>query len=120
MHASPGPETRPGAASIPRLARGLRLQWEAVPQAWVLLFPEGRVTLNGSAAEIMRRVDGQRSIGAITQDLQLSFNELDLAADVLAAFELAQQQGWVLLTPGPAHAADGPQTMRDPGADRVD
>ena len=90
MPASPAPETKPEAASIPRLARGLRLQWEEVPQAWVLLFPEGRVTLNGSAAEIMRRVDGQRSIGAITEELQQSFNEPDLAEDVLAAFELAQ------------------------------
>lgn len=90
----------PDPRTVPRLTRGLRLQWEAVPQAWVLLFPEGRVTLNGSAAEIMRRVDGLRSIAAITQELQLAFNEADLADDVLAAFALAQQQGWVQLQDG--------------------
>lgn len=97
------PEVHATPASIPRLARGLRLQWEPVPQAWVLLFPEGRVTLNGSAAEIMQRVDGVRSIAAITQELQLAFNEADLADDVLAAFALAQQQGWVELRQGVAH-----------------
>ena len=120
MPASPAPETKPEAASIPRLARGLRLQSKEVPQAWVLLFPEGRVTLNGSAAEIMRRVDGQRSIHAITEELQQTFNEPDLAEDVLAAFELAQQQGWILLTPGPASVASAQQNTRDRGTNRVD
>lgn len=94
------PERQAQLPDIPRLARGLRLQWEEVPQTWVLLFPEGRVTLNGSAAEIMQRVDGIRSIAAITAELQQAFNENDLAADVLAAFDLAQQQGWVELQAG--------------------
>lgn len=103
MPVSPPPELPLDTHLVPRLPRGLRLQWEEVPQAWVLLFPEGRVTLNGSAAEIMRRVDGQRSIGTITQELQQAFDAPDLAEDVLAAFELAQQQGWVILTqPGTA------------------
>src|SRR5690606_38927088 len=83
MPATPSPDITLNASHIPRLPRGLRLQWEEVPQAWVLLFPEGRVTLNGSAAEIMRRVDGVRSIAAITQELQQAFNEPDLADDVL-------------------------------------
>ena len=100
MPAMPPPELQVTADSIPRLVRGLRLQWEEVPQAWILLFPEGRVTLNGSAAEIMQRVDGVRSIAAITQALQLAFNEADLADDVLAAIELAQEQGWVELQQG--------------------
>jgi pyrroloquinoline quinone biosynthesis protein D len=85
----------------PVIARGVRLQWEAVPQAYVLLYPEGRVQLNGSAAEIMQRVDGKRSIAAITQELERAFNETDLLQDVLASMALALSQGWIEV----AHAA---------------
>jgi pyrroloquinoline quinone biosynthesis protein D len=80
---------------VPKLRRGLRLQWEAVPQVWILLYPEGRVELNGSAAEIMRRVDGKQSVAAICEDLQNSFNEADLRADVIAALHLAREHGWI-------------------------
>jgi pyrroloquinoline quinone biosynthesis protein D len=80
---------------VPVLARGVRLQWEQVPQEWILLYPEGRVNLNGSAAEIMRRVDGKQSIAAIVDELQTTFAEPDLRADVVAALQLACQQGWI-------------------------
>lgn len=88
----------PGTLSlddIPVIARGVRLQWEAVPQLWVLLYPEGRVELNGSASEIMQRVDGKRSISDIALELQQSFSEADLRNDVLAAMEVALAQGWI-------------------------
>ncbi|MFX5622761.1 pyrroloquinoline quinone biosynthesis peptide chaperone PqqD, partial [Acinetobacter baumannii] len=38
---------------MPTLHRTLRLQWEEAQQAWVLLYPEGMVTLNDSAAAIL-------------------------------------------------------------------
>ena len=55
----------------------------------------GRVNLNGSAAEIMRRVDGSASIAAIVADLQQAFSATDLGADVLAALALARSHGWI-------------------------
>ena len=62
---------RPAAgAAGPRLARLFRLQWEEAQQAHVLLFPEGMVRLNASAAEILRRCDGQRSVGEIVAELE--------------------------------------------------
>ncbi|MFP3624659.1 pyrroloquinoline quinone biosynthesis peptide chaperone PqqD, partial [Burkholderia sp. SIMBA_051] len=39
----------------PRLRAIFRLQWEAGQHAYVLLHPEGRVTLNPSAGEILSR-----------------------------------------------------------------
>ena len=53
-----------GLPQCPRLSRLFRLQFESVQNAWVLLYPEGMVQLNPSAAEILRRCDGQRSIDA--------------------------------------------------------
>ena len=44
--------------STPALSAMYRLQWEEVQQAWVLLYPEGMVKLNGSAGEIIKRLDG--------------------------------------------------------------
>lgn len=42
-----------GLDARPRVAGHFRLQWEEVQKAWVLLYPEGMVKLNGSAGEII-------------------------------------------------------------------
>jgi pyrroloquinoline quinone biosynthesis protein D len=49
------------AESKPRVGPGFRLQWEPAQECHVLLYPEGMVRLNGSAGEIMKRCDGERS-----------------------------------------------------------
>jgi len=93
------------APSSGRLAVGealFRLQWEEVPKAYMLLYPEGRVQLNMSAGEIMKRVDGQSTIGAIVEDLQKTFGEPDLKPDVLAALEIAHERGWIRIRPSAA------------------
>jgi len=86
-------------ADIPEIPKLFRLQWEEVPKAYVILYPEGRVQLNLSAGEIMKRVDGQTSVGAIAEDLQRTFNEPDLRKDVLAALEIAHERGWIRVKP---------------------
>ena len=84
------------AASQPRVGHGFRLQWEAVQNCHVLLYPEGMVKLNGSAGEIMRRCDGQRSIAAIVAELEQAFGAQGLDADVRAFVDIAAQQRWLL------------------------
>jgi pyrroloquinoline quinone biosynthesis protein D len=79
----------------PRVGSGFRLQWEPVQQAWVLLFPEGMVKLNGSAGEIMKRCDGVRSVGQIVADLETSFGTQGLQADVLAFLDIARGKHWI-------------------------
>ena len=49
----------------PRVGAGFRLQWEPMQDCHVLLYPEGMVKLNGSAGEIMKRCDGQRTLAEI-------------------------------------------------------
>jgi pyrroloquinoline quinone biosynthesis protein D len=77
------------------ISKHFRLQWEEVPKAYVLLYPEGRVQLNGSAGEIIKRVDGKATIAAIVEELQKTFNEPDLRTDVLAGLEIAYERGWI-------------------------
>jgi pyrroloquinoline quinone biosynthesis protein D len=79
----------------PRVGPGFRLQWEPVQDCHVLLYPEGMVKLNGSAGEIMKRCDGQRSVAAIVDDLETSFSTQGLEPDVLAFVEMALQQRWL-------------------------
>ena len=81
----------------PRVAKLFRLQWEAVQQSWVLLYPEGMVKLNGSAGEIMSRLDGATSIAALVSTLEQQFETTGLQADVLDFLAIAQRQGWVKL-----------------------
>ena len=79
----------------PRIASLFRLQWEAVQNAWVLLYPEGMVKLNQSAGEILRRCDGVRSVAEVVADLEQAFATTGLEADVIAFLELARKQQWV-------------------------
>ncbi|NDC61958.1 MAG: pyrroloquinoline quinone biosynthesis peptide chaperone PqqD [Betaproteobacteria bacterium] len=81
----------------PRVAAMFRLQWEEVQQCWVLLYPEGMVKLNGSAGEIMRRLDGEKTVAALIAELEIDFGTTGLQADVLAFLDIAQAQSWVTL-----------------------
>ncbi|MGY4831104.1 pyrroloquinoline quinone biosynthesis peptide chaperone PqqD [Sphaerotilaceae bacterium SBD11-9] len=82
-------------ASQPRIGPGFRLQWEPVQDCHVLLYPEGMVKLNGSAGEIMKRCDGQRSVAEIVGDLEKAFSAQGLEPDVLAFVEMAAKQRWL-------------------------
>jgi pyrroloquinoline quinone biosynthesis protein D len=79
----------------PRIARLYRLQWEEAQKAHVLLYPEGMIQLNGSAGEILRRCDGERTLEMIIGELETAFATAGLAADVEAFLEMAKQKGWV-------------------------
>lgn len=81
--------------SRPRVGSRFRLQWEEAQQAWVLLFPEGMVKLNGSAGEIMKRCNGTSSVAEIVADLEGSFGVQGLQGDVLAFLEIARGKHWV-------------------------
>jgi pyrroloquinoline quinone biosynthesis protein D len=77
------------------LHRQYRLQWEPAQECFVLLYPEGMVKLPGSAGEIMKRVDGNRSLEGIVNDLEAAFPGTDLRADVIEFLEIAHGKGWI-------------------------
>ena len=84
------------SADTPELSSRFRLQWEAAQQAWVLLYPEGMVKLNASAAEILKRCDGKRDVPALVADLETAFDATGLEPDVRAFLDMARQQQWVV------------------------
>jgi len=83
--------------AIPSVARGHRMQFEPAQDCHVLLYPEGMVTLNPSAAEILSRCDGKADVGNICDALSEEFGGADLSGDVHQFLELATSQGWVTL-----------------------
>ena len=69
---------------IPRLAVGCRVRTLSPDEA-MLLVPEGALRLKGAASEIIGLIDGQRSIAAITIELQQKHAATDpsqIAAEV--------------------------------------
>jgi pyrroloquinoline quinone biosynthesis protein D len=79
----------------PAVGAGFRLQWEPAQEAHVLLYPEGMVKLNRSAAAIMQRCDGVRTVGEIVTELERAYGKTGLEADVLAFIELALERQWL-------------------------
>ena len=80
---------------IPKLRRGFRFQWEAAQENYVLLYPEGMIQLNPSAAFILQQVDGKRSVEMIVAELQRQFPEaLDIAQDIEEFIEAAYERFW--------------------------
>jgi pyrroloquinoline quinone biosynthesis protein D len=73
-------------AAIPAFPRGVRFQFDAVRKAWVVLAPERMFLPDEQAVEILKLVDGARSLGAIIDELAARFAApRDLIAQDVAA-----------------------------------
>jgi pyrroloquinoline quinone biosynthesis protein D len=84
-------------AARPAVGAGFRLQWEPAQGAHVLLYPEGMVRLSRSAAAIMTRCDGERTIAAIVADIEREYATTGLSSDVHTFVELAIERCWLEL-----------------------
>jgi len=80
----------------PALSRIFRMQWEEAQGLYVLLYPEGMVKLSQSAAEILKRCDGRRTVSAIVDELELAFQCGGLRGDIEAFLRVAGERGWVM------------------------
>jgi pyrroloquinoline quinone biosynthesis protein D len=73
-----------------------RFQWEEAQQSYVILFPEGMVKLHGGAGEVIKRLDGQATVGDIVADLKATFPDAEnIEADIIGMFELAVGKAWL-------------------------
>lgn len=66
----------------PRVAAKARLQWDGVRNRHILLYPEGLVALNPTAAEILGLCDGRRTVDEIVKLLSGKYESQDITADV--------------------------------------
>jgi len=94
--------TEPTAASgttelplHPRLNRRFRLQYEETQLRHVLLYPEGMVQLNDTAAEILKRCKGEHTLDQIVADLEAAFRVQGIGPQVRNLLEEGVRRGWI-------------------------
>jgi pyrroloquinoline quinone biosynthesis protein D len=63
--------------------------------AEVLLFPEGVLVLNSTAAAILAQCDGSRNVGDIAATLSVQFEGRDVRDDVAALLDRLAARGLV-------------------------
>lgn len=73
-------------ASVPSLWRLARLDYDAVRDRPVLLYPEGAVFLNDTGRAILELCDGRRTVAEIAATLGARY-DADVAADVAEYLE---------------------------------
>ena len=60
--------------SVPKLPRGVRLHFDSVRNAHVLLAPERAFNVDGNAVAVLELVDGKRSLDDIAGELATRYN----------------------------------------------
>ncbi|USW96517.1 pyrroloquinoline quinone biosynthesis peptide chaperone PqqD [Pseudomonas proteolytica] len=82
----------------PTWRQGYRYQYEPAQKGHVLLYPEGMIKLNDSAALIGGLIDGKRSVAAIIGELEQQFPGVpELGEDIEQFMEVARAQHWIEL-----------------------
>jgi len=86
---------------IPTLARGVRLRHDEARGQWVLLAPERVLNPDPVAVEILKKVDGVRSIDTIVDELASTFivERERVATDVDAFLAGLVEKGMIEVKP---------------------
>jgi pyrroloquinoline quinone biosynthesis protein D len=79
-----------------KISPGFRLQWEEAQQKNVLLYPEGMVKLNESAAEILKLCDGAHRMEEIIFLLEAQVDNIDIRDDVIDFLRGAYERHWII------------------------
>ncbi|MGQ0501188.1 MAG: pyrroloquinoline quinone biosynthesis peptide chaperone PqqD [Panacagrimonas sp.] len=83
--------------AVPAFGRGVKFRFDEVRKAWIVLAPERLFLPDAQAVEILKLVDGLRSVGLIADELAARFQaprEL-IAADVATMLQDLADKGVV-------------------------
>ncbi|MBB6253688.1 pyrroloquinoline quinone biosynthesis peptide chaperone PqqD [Nitrospirillum iridis] len=99
MTADPRTVDQAGEAAVPRFARGVKFRFDETRKSWMVLAPERLFLPDEAATEILKLVDGQRTLGAIVDDLATRFDvpRGEMAGDVRGMLRDLAEKGVVLL-----------------------
>ncbi len=84
-----------GQASVPRLPRHVRLQFDETRKRWVVQAPERLLVPDDIALEILKLVDGVATVGVITDALAAKFAapRPEVGADVAEMLQSLADKG---------------------------
>ncbi len=76
-------------SSIPRFPRGTRFRFDTTRQAWIILAPERLMVPDQIASEVLKLVDGDRTVAVIADNLAAQFGAPrgEVLADILAMLQ---------------------------------
>lgn len=85
------------ATSRPRLAPKARLRYDRKSERYMLLYPERGLVLNATAADVLQRCDGERTVGAIVEELAQKYGHEPPAVEreVMTFLETMADRGLV-------------------------
>lgn len=89
--------------ATPKLVRRVRLRWDAARGTHALLYPEGLLVLNPSAAEVLAYCDGAHTVRGIINALSIEHPEVSaevLAADVREVLARVRDRGFLTVDEG--------------------
>lgn len=89
--------------ATPKLVRRVRLRWDAARGTHALLYPEGLLVLNPSAAEVLGYCDGAHTVREILDTLAVEHPEVSaevLAADVREVLARVRDRGFLTVDEG--------------------
>ena len=82
----------------PTWRQGYRYQYEPAQKGHVLLYPEGMIKLNDSAALIGGLINGERDVATIIAELDKQFPGVpELGEDIEQFMEVARAEHWIEL-----------------------
>ena len=82
----------------PTWRQDYRYQYEPAQKGHVLLYPEGMIKLNESAALIGGLIDGERDVATIIDELDKQFPGVpELGEDIEQFMEVARAEHWITL-----------------------
>ena len=86
-------------SAVPAFAPGFRLRFDQVRNTWVILAPERLFMPDEQAVEILKLVDGKRTLDSIVDDLAARFDAPrdTIAADVNAMLQDLAAKGAIQL-----------------------
>ncbi|HKZ05395.1 MAG TPA: pyrroloquinoline quinone biosynthesis peptide chaperone PqqD [Methylomirabilota bacterium] len=84
-----------------RLAAKARLRFDRQSSRYMLLYPERGLVLNPTAADVLRRCDGERTVGSIVEELARQYGHAPptVEREVLAFLQTMADRGLVQAAP---------------------
>lgn len=80
----------------PQLDPKYLLRWEKSQDAYVLLYPEGVIKLNATAAEILKRCIGETTVADIATELKALFlDNANIENSIYKFLEVTHGKGWI-------------------------
>jgi len=89
------------ASSRPRLAAKARLRFDRKSSRYMLLYPERGLVLNPTAADVLERCTGERTVGSIVDELAQKYGHdtpVTVEREVMAFLETMAERGLVQTT----------------------